>query len=111
MTDENELRNIKLTARMCRNMYHAFVTGDYDGSTFEWSKVKSILEYGKDCSSGTRVDLRYMPDGVKEHLLKLMKLVERKTYHKQLGDALRARISMLNDHLGVSAVDRLGEIT
>jgi hypothetical protein len=107
---ENELRYMKLTTRMCRCLFLAFRKGEYEGSSFEWDRVKKTLEYGKECSSGTRVDLRYMPIGAKEHLLKLMKQVERETYHKQLADAFRARISLLNDHLGVSAVDRLGEI-
>jgi hypothetical protein len=107
---EIESRYIRLTRRMCVELRVAFGQAKYDGSRYEWDKVQETLEGGANSKSGTRLDLNYFPVGASEHLLVLLKLVEAGTFHKQAGDALRARIAILNDHLGVSAVDRLGEL-
>lgn len=105
-----ELRYMKFTQRMCRAMYLAYTRADYGTSSFEWDRVLRILDTGKATSSPTRVDLMFLNEKAKHHLLDLMKIVEKQTCHKQLGDALRSRIATLNDHLGISAVDRLGDI-
>lgn len=103
-------RYIRLTRRMCVELHAVFVQAKYDGSKYEWDKVQETLDGGLNSKSGTRLDLGYFPVGASEHLLVLLKIVEAGTFHKQAGDALRTRIAILNDHLGVSAVDRLGEL-
>lgn len=102
--------SLKLTQRMCVDMREVFENATYDGALYEWDKVKRTLDGGAESKTGTRVDLERLTEGAKLHLLTLMKIVLEKTFHKQQYDALRVRISALNDNLGISAVDRLGEI-
>jgi len=100
---------VQLTRRMCVELLSAF-GGTYDASIYEWAKIQETLNNGISSRSGTRVDLNSFPLEATEHLLALFKVVEAGTFHKQSGDALRARIALLNDYLGVSAVDRLSEL-
>ena len=110
MSDNDSNRYFRLTRRMCEELREAFEGASYDGSDYAWENVKSKFDAGAESKSGVRIDLESMNERASEHLLRVMKYVESRTFHKQAGDALRQRINILNNHLGVSAVDRLGEL-
>ena len=103
-------RHLLLTPRMCADLREVFERAEYDGSEHGWERVRTALDTGMKSKSGTRLELVYVPGDAKEHILDLMKIVAGTTFHKKLSDALRIRIDLLNAHLGVSAVDRLGEL-
>lgn len=102
-----------ITRRMCIEMLRIFNSDMKHADTEQddsWYKVKRLLETGKSATNGTIVDMEYTPDEVMTYLLDLMKRVEKWCYHKQMLDGLRIRIESVSAHLGISAIDRLGEV-
>jgi hypothetical protein len=110
MTEENAITSIHLSKRMCLELNREFAADDRDDEYPGWYPLKRILDYGKQTKTGTTVDLVYTAEETLTYLLDLFKRVEKRSFHKQLVDALRDRIEILSRKLGVSAIDRLGEI-
>ena len=110
MTEEKAATSFHLSKRMCVELNREFQVDvradDYPG----WYPLKRILDYGVQTKTGTTVDLVYTAEETLVYLLDLFKRVEKRSFHKQLVDALRARIELISNKLGVSAIDRLGEI-
>lgn len=108
--DNDRPKSLHLSKRMCselnRDFTHDKRNDDYPG----WYQLKRILDAGAMSKSGTTVDLQYANADTLTYMLDLLKRAEKRLFHKQLVDAMRTRISVLSDRLGVSAVDRLGEI-
>jgi ribosome assembly protein YihI (activator of Der GTPase) len=109
MTEENAT-SIHLSKRMCSELNQEFTRDKRDDEYPGWYKLKRILDYGLGTKTGTTVDLNYTDEESLIYLLDLFKRVEKRSFHKQLVDALRDRIEILSSKLGVSAIDRLGEI-
>ena len=101
MADEH--RYIKLTARMCWDLRDVFVKADYDGSEYAWERVKDHLDAGAESKSGTRLELKLLPVEAKEHLLKLMKIVEGETFHKQASYHLHFLLMLVALHILLNA--------
>lgn len=103
--------HLQLTNRMCVRLQAIHVDDDLTGiSNSTWETLRTTLQTGARSKTGTRIDLTWYSEAGLHHLLRLLKILEQKTAHKQVGEALRARINTLNNHLGISAVDRLGEL-
>lgn len=102
-----------LTRRMCIEMLRIFeadMRHEISEQDDVWYKVKRLLETGKSSTNGTTVDMKYTPEEELTYLLDLMKRVEKWCYHKQMIDGLRVRIESVSSRLGISAIDRLGEV-
>ena len=111
MTEEPKTTSIHLSKRMCSELNAEFVRDDRNDEYPGWHPLKRILDYGQQTKTGTTVDLVYTNEDTLTYLLDLFKRVEKRSYHKQLVDALRDRIEILSSKLRVSAIGRLGEIT
>lgn len=111
MTDSSQPTSVHLSKRMCYELNRDFQTDNRDDGYPGWYSLKRVIDLGLGSKSGTTVDMSYATDDTLIYLLDLFKRVEKRSFHKQLVDAIRQRISVLSDRLGVSAIDRLGEIT
>lgn len=105
-------RRFKITPRLGRELDRAanglYLKSVIDDGDLIWLRQITLDALG--CPSGTTVNLGiYTPKEV-ELLRDVLRTIEQRCCHDQVQAAAKRRRYIIDDYLGVSAVDRLGDV-